>query len=113
MDWQKAAEGKKICEHYGVSPSNKLTPKTLDKVFHKWWNDKGSDRVSDRDIVNCLGCLFGEMMRVKFSSDWKIVTDKHGTDLTLQINSNDYNWEIAPLAFVAKRVESDEDESGF
>jgi hypothetical protein len=114
-DWisERATEGQGICEHYGVTPASQISPKTLDMVFHLWWNDKGSDRVSKETIVNCLGCLFGELLCVKFGSIWKIVTDEFGTDLALQVVTDGHSWEITPLAFVAKRVESDEDESGF
>lgn len=115
QDWigKRAAEGREICKHYGVAPASQVSPATLDVVFQTWWNDRGDDRVSDEGIVNCLGCLFGELIRVKFSSEWKIVTDDFGTDLALQVVTPNHTWEITPLAFVAKRVQSNENESGF
>ena len=114
-DWiqQSAVNGRQICHHYGVSPTTSVSPAILDTVFHAWWHDKGSDRVSIEDVVNGLGCLFGELLRGKFDTVWRIVTDKFGTDLMLEVKLPTNNLEIAPLSFVAKRAESKEDESGF
>ena len=79
-----------------------------------WRRDQGSSKISEDDIANCLGCLFGELLRAEFGSEWKFVTDDYGTDLALHIiTSSDHTWETFPLQFVAKRVGSDEDESGF
>jgi hypothetical protein len=107
-----AEKGRKICEHYGIPSASQISPKIFDKVFQTWWNDKGNDRVSENDIVNCLGCLFGEYMRMKFGMEWKIITDKYGTDLALQVEHGENIVEVAPLSFVAKRVEADDLERG-
>ncbi len=115
IDWinQKAEEGKSICRHYGFTSEDQISALTLDHVFHIWWNDKKNDRVATENIVNCLGCLFGELLRVKFDSKWQIVIDIFGTDLMLMINTPGNTWDIAPINLVAKRVDSSIDESGF
>jgi hypothetical protein len=105
--------GKEICEHYGFPLTGQVSSKLLDQVFHAWWNDKNNEKVSDEQIVNYLGCLFGEFLQETFASKWKIATDAFGTDLALDVVMPGHTWEIAPLAFVAKRVQSDVDESGF
>lgn len=109
----RAAEGRRICEQYGVSQETHLSPALMDLVFHSWWNDRGSKRVTEQDIVNCLGCLFGEILRLRFKADWSIITDQYGTDLALQVDTNGNTFEFTPCAFVAKRVVLDEEESGF
>jgi hypothetical protein len=115
FDWihQRTEQGKKICERYGVEPGSQVSPTVLDSVFHSWWHEKSSDRVSPEEIANCLGCLFGELLREKFRAEWKIVKDEYGTDLALRIGPSSHTIEVTPIVFVAKRVESDEDESGF
>lgn len=115
QDWinQRALEGRRICQRYRTAPGTQISPSILDDVFHSWWIDNSSDRISKEDIVNCLGCLFGEILQRKFVAEWKIVVDNFGTDLVLQVGMPSHSWEIYPISFVAKRVESNEDESGF
>lgn len=110
---KKASEGRKICQHYGFTSEINIIPTSLDKVFQAWWNDEANNRVAENEIVNCLGCLFGELLCKEFNSEWKIITDSFGTDLAVQVVTQDRTWDTFPLAFVAKRVKSSEDESGF
>jgi hypothetical protein len=115
QDWiaRSASEGQSICNFYGVTPSTDLSPEKLDSVFHAWRNDSSDNRKGSEAIINGLGCLFGELLRGKFPAEWKILTDSYSTELALLVDTSGRTWELTPRDFVAKRVLSDEDESGF
>jgi hypothetical protein len=102
-----------ICKTYGATQTRQISPADLDDVFQAWREDQSNGRVSDDDIVNCFVCLFGELLRMKFGLEWKIVIDNFGPDLALHILKTDQTWETCPIQFVAKRVESRDDEGRF
>jgi hypothetical protein len=107
---QNASRGMEICESYGIT-QKEPSPADLDRVFKAWKEDQRSDKVNDTDIINGLGCLFGELMCDEFGLQWKIVTDDFGTALALRHLKS--SWETYPQDFVAKRVEAGNDEVDF
>lgn len=108
----KANQGLKIVKKYCKTNLEQPTPRDLDRVFQIWFYDHSLLRTSKKDIVNCLGCLFGEYLRIKYSMQWKIVTDEWGTDLALHL-SKEKTLYVFPLDLISKRIDSKEDESGF
>jgi hypothetical protein len=56
---QSAAKGESICYFYNKEPKELLTPTILDKAFKAWKEDSRSNKFTNAEIINGLGCLFG------------------------------------------------------
>jgi hypothetical protein len=106
-----ASQGIRICESYGAAHKELLSTYDLDQVFKAWKKDERTDKVTVTEIVNGLGCLFGNLMCIEFGLQWKTITDDFGTGLVL-IHSKS-SWETYPLDFVAKRVDPKNNDGSF
>lgn len=103
--------GLEICEAYGIKKEQAKKTSELDVVFKAWKTDKNTSKPTDSEIINGLSCLFGKLMIAEFGLEWRIITDDYGTEFALTFPKS--SWEIYPRDFVAKRVYSPDDESGF
>lgn len=108
---QKALYGKTICEAYSLEEKDLVSTIDLDLAFKSWKEDKNPEKFSNTEIIQGLGCLFGQLMCLQFDLQWNIVKDNFGTDFVLLHPVK--TWETYPLDFVAKRAYSGEDEGNF
>jgi hypothetical protein len=88
-----------------------LKPTLLDRAFRAWRRMPPSEQVTQRDIVNCLGCAFGEFLASEVGAQWLVVSDSFGTDLAVREPSQ--GVVTYPLAIVAKRLNNPPEELAF
>ena len=87
------ALGKRIAKFYGESAE--LTPTALDRVFNAWKADAASDKPSNSEIAQGLGCTFGHFLVCRHGARWVVVTDNFGTALAV-VNSQT-GWRTFPI----------------
>lgn len=67
--------------------------------------------VTPQDIVECLGCAFGEYLVTHGECSWLVIADSFGTDLAVRKTGTDVT--TFPLAVIAKRIDSPPEELSF
>ncbi len=88
-----------------------LDPPQLDEAFQAWRRIPNTAEVTPKDVVDCLGCAFGEYLVARRGCAWLVVSDSFGTDLAVRKAGTDVT--TFPLAVVAKRLDSPPEELSF
>jgi len=101
--------GKDIIAHYGIDTAYSIY-ENLDIVYKKWINDK-QKKPSEGDVILGLGAIFGDRIRNKHNSSWKLAISKEYGDHFIIILKSGH--QIYPMDFVAKRVYGGGEELGF
>ena len=72
-----------IIKYAGKLPVSKYDVNTLDLVFEKWNDSKDPKKELDEDFVVALGAALGQDIVNSLNCEWKIFTDKHGSELAV------------------------------
>ncbi len=101
--------GKYVIAHYGIDTASSIY-ENLDIVYEKWINDK-QKKPSEGEVILGLGTIFGDRIRSKHNSSWKLATsEEYGDNFVIVLKSGQ---QIYPMDFVAKRVYGGGKELGF
>lgn len=81
----------------------------LDYVLEQWKMDKSVTKSNKNDVVEMLGCAFGQDLINSLDCEWQILTDEYGTDFT--VIHKKYKINGFPFSSVLKAIEEDRKES--
>ena len=81
----------------------------LDYVLEQWKNDKSVTKSNKNDVVEMLGCAFGQDIINSLNCEWQVLTDKYGSDFT--VIHKKYKINGFPFSSVDKAIEEDRKES--
>lgn len=104
--------GRLIIKHYfpNISQDEKITPEILDKTFGAWREDKNEDKPTKEEIIDGLGCLFGNIFVIQNGWVWKDYVDMAGRTLAIYTDKEYYAF---PLDSVSKRTEEGNEDINF
>lgn len=86
-----------------------LNAENLDYVLEQWKLDKSTTKSDKNDVVEMLGCAFGQDLINSLNCEWQILTDEYGTDFT--VIHKKYKINGFPFSSVLKAIEEDRKES--
>ena len=86
-----------------------LNAENLDYVLEQWKLDKSATKSDKNDVVEMLGCAFGQDLINSLNCEWQILTDEYGTDFT--VIHKKYKINSFPFSSVLKAIEEDRKES--
>ena len=77
--------------------------RTLDFVLEKWRLDESNDKETQEEVIEILGCAFGQDIVNELNCEWKLLTDEYGTDYT--VIHQEYKINGFPFSSVLKAIE--------
>jgi hypothetical protein len=92
-----------IAKGYGlaVEPGDSLDPQMLDTAWASWLVDHVRGEEDPNPYINAFGVAFGDHLLRRLGLEWKIVEDKHGTEMAVWGHEGDVL--VFPLNLVGKR----------
>ncbi len=100
-------KAKQVIEQYiDVQNANNVFNATnLDVVLEKWKEDSRTDKVSQDNLIEMIGCAFGQNIIDDLDCEWQILTDEYGTDFT--VIHKKYKINGFPFSSVFKAIDQD------
>jgi len=98
-----------IIKYNGQLPPSKFDASTLDLVFDKWRQSSEAKKESPEYVVEALGAALGQDIVNSLDCDWRVLTDKYGSDLTVihkKYKVNGFPFSSAKKAYTENRVGS-------
>ncbi|MDI9310259.1 MAG: DUF3806 domain-containing protein [Limnohabitans sp.] len=91
-----------LTNYYDLSLNNPEInfPQFLDKIFKLWKDDSNSKKPTEEEIISILGASFGDYIIKNLNFEWKLLTDKDGTDIILKHKK--YQVTLFPFNSVEK-----------
>ncbi len=86
-----------------------LKAENLDYVLEQWKVDQSNTKASKNEVVEMLGCAFGQDLINSLDCEWQVLTDQYGTDFT--VIHKKYKINGFPFSSVLKAIEEDRKES--
>ena len=90
---------------YNHNDTNNIDARILDLVLEKWKHDKSYDKASKEEIIEMIGCAFGQDIVDDLDCEWKVLTDEYGTDFT--VIHKKYKINGFPFSSVLKAIDED------
>ena len=92
-----------VAKAYGlaVEPGDRLDPQTLDTAWSAWLADHARGEEDPNPYINAFGCAFGDHLVERLGLEWKVVEDKHGTEMAVWGREGDVL--VFPPNLVGKR----------
>jgi hypothetical protein len=89
-----------VAKAYGlpVEPGDRLNPQVLDTA---WLADEARGEEDPNPYINAFGCAFGAHLVEHLGLEWKVVEDKHGTEMAVWGREGDVL--VFPPNLVGKR----------
>ena len=100
---------KEFISSYSTKKEDILNSENIDYVLEKWKSDSSSNKKSKNEVVELLGCAFGQDLINNLDCEWQILTDEYGTDFT--VIHKKYKINGFPFSSVLKAIEEDRKES--
>lgn len=97
------ARSEVLIKKYSTKEEDIFNAENLDFVLEKWKSDTSNDKESVDEIVELIGCAFGQDVVDKLDCEWKILTDEYGTDFT--VIHKKYKINGFPFSSVLKAIE--------
>lgn len=92
-----------IAKVYGlpVEPGDPLDPQMLDAAWAAWLADHARGEEDPNPYINAFGCAFGAYLVERLGLEWRVVEDKHGTEMAVWGQEGDVL--VFPPNLVGKR----------
>jgi hypothetical protein len=84
-------------------PESIYDSRTLDFVLEKWKLNESNDKESQEEVIEIIGCAFGQDIVKELNCEWKLLTDEYGTDYT--VIHKKYKINGFPFSSVLKAIE--------
>lgn len=94
---------------YSDKKEDIINSENLDYVLEQWKLDSSSNKKDKNEVVELLGCAFGQDLINNLNCEWQILTDEYGTDFT--VIHKEYKINGFPFSSVLKAIEEDRKES--
>ena len=86
-----------------------LSAESLDDIWVAWKSAGISDSKALDSFLNSFGVGFGQLLVNDLGFEWTYLEDEYGNDIAVRALPGTANTRIAPLHFVLKRWDSNED----
>lgn len=88
-----------------VSNGNAFSSRTLDTVLKSWRADGPPTKATQEEVIELVGCAFGQGMVDELGFEWQLVTDQYGTDYA--VVDKVYTFSGFPFSTDMKTIEDD------
>ena len=82
---------------------------SLDDLWMAWKAAGVTDRDAVDSFLNSFGIGFGQLLTECLEFEWTYLEDEYGADIAVRAFTGTANTRIAPLHFVLKRWQTNED----